>query len=160
MSAAGAPAAPPSGYVHDESLWPVSVTMIPARALDAEIVEHMRYVDGLYARGEPFLTVTFISLRTRITSGQRAMMSRWMNDTQAQMEALNKGAVFITGSTMFRFVLSGLMLLSPLPIPYEVFSEADAAAPWLRRKLAENELEAPFDLATGLRRLERRFQAG
>jgi hypothetical protein len=132
--------------------------MIPSRALDAELVAHMRHVDGLYRRGEPFLTVTFISIATRVTGPQREMMSRWMNDTREQMVELNKGAVFVTGSMMFRFVLSGLMLLSPLPIPYEVFAEAGPAVPWLRGRALAHELSLPGGLDRGLTAMERRFR--
>jgi hypothetical protein len=148
---------PGAGYAHDDTLWPVVVTMIPSRALDEELQAHMDYVDGLYARGEPFLTVTFIRLSTRTTNQQRAQMSAWMTRTEPAMKRLNRGAAFVTGSTAFRFVLSGLMLLSPLPIPYEVFTSARDATPWLERALREAGLAVPGRLGPDIEQLEARF---
>ena len=147
------------GYAHDESLWPVVVNMIPSRAIDGELDAHMRYVDRLYARGEPFLTATFISLKTRSTSEQRGRMGEWMKSTQAQMQELNRGAVFIAGSTLFRFTLSGVMLLSPLPIPYEVCTNADEAAAWLRGVLRAEGMVTPAGFEAGLRTMEEAFRA-
>ena len=144
-------------YLHDESLWPVSVTMISGRALDSELIEHMEHVDALYAKREAFLTVTFLAFSARTTNQQRKMMADWLNATQAEMLAFNKGAVFVTGSMVFRFVLSGLMLLSPLPIPYEIYSDVSSSVPWLERQLLGNGLTAPDDLVVGLQGLERQF---
>ena len=147
------------GYAHDETLWPIVVNMIPSRAIDGELDAHMRYVDRLYARGEPFFTATFISLKTRSTSEQRARMGQRMKDTQEQMRALNRGAVFIAGSTLFRFTLSGVMLLSPMPIPYEVCTTSDEAAQWLRGALRDEGLPIPTGLESSLRTMEQAFTA-
>ena len=133
-------------------------TTIPSRAFDDEVRAHMRYIDGLYARGEPFMSITFVTLSTRVTSDQRQMMNKWMAATQQNMVAYNRGSLMVSGSTVFRFVLSGLMLVNPLPIPYQVVNTAPEGADWLRQCASKAGLELPADLAAGLRRLQRSFE--
>ncbi len=146
------------GFVHDESLWPVVATQIPSRAFDDEVRAHMRYIDGLYARGEPFLSITFVTLSTRVTSDQRQMMNAWMAATQQQMVTYNRGSLMVSGSTVFRFVRSGLMRVNPLPLPYQVVNTAPEGEHWLRECATKAGLALPADFALGLRRLQHSFE--
>lgn len=146
-----------TGYVHDESLWPVVATLIPARAFDAELVEHMRYIDGLYARRDPFLSVSFVRLSAGTTAEQRRRMSTWMADTQPLMRAYNRGSLMVSSSASLRLVLSGLMLVSPMPMPYMVVGDACDGLDWLRARAHDANMTLPEQLESGLRRLQATF---
>lgn len=131
--------------------------MIPSRAIDEEVRAHMGYIDGLYARGEPFMSITFVTMCTRVTGDQRQMMNAWMASTQREMEAFNRGSLMVSCSTVFRFVLSGLMLVNPLPVPYRVVNAAPEGLDWLIQCAAKAGLELPSGFADGLDRLQHDF---
>jgi len=146
------------GFINDDSLWPLVATIIPASAFDDEVRAHMAYIDALYARREPFLSITFVRLSRGITAEQRMAMNDWMRATRPQMEAFNRGAMMVSSSTMFRLVLAGMMLVSPMAVPYVVVPRAPDGAEWLRERAHQSGLELPSNLVTGLERLQSLFE--
>ena len=106
--------------------WPVVFAKFDGKQSIEDMKAYIDEMSAVYRRQEPFVAVTWLK---RYASGpdQVSMFGRWMMETEQKARDYSLAACIVTQSHGFRFVLSALFLIRPLPVPYIVtgtFAEA------------------------------------
>jgi len=106
--------------------WPVVFAKFDGKQSLEDMKTYIDEMSQVYRRQQPFVAVTWLK---RYASGpdQVSLFGRWMMETEPDARAYTAAACIVTQSNGFRFVLSALFLIRPLPVPYIVSSSfADA----------------------------------
>lgn len=76
-------------------------------------------------------------------ANQRKMASAWMKQNLELYTHFVLGSVFVIHSPVVRGVLTALLWLAPLDMPYEVVGNIDDAARWAIRRLESQRIPVP-----------------
>jgi hypothetical protein len=109
----------------------------------------------LYRGGKPFVTLSmlaaFRSSRTAI-----AMAARWFHEESDAMRATCLGTAIVSPSMKFRFFFRQLLMLTPMPYPYDVVGTLPEGVEFCRKHaqgaglLLPDEMPEVADLARAL----------
>ena len=125
--------------------WPVLFTKFDGEQTVADIEAYIREFAPFHARGLPWFGVSW--LRKYSTAREpRVRIAAWMKDTEAQARAYCVANAMVTQSTGFRFVLSSILLLRPLVMPYTVTATMEDAFAFLRGHANKRNLALPAGL--------------
>jgi hypothetical protein len=115
------------------SEWPVCFVRIDGDQTLAEYEKYVGEFNRLYERQQPFAIVTRI-LSYRSNREIIARTGRWFKETEPLIQKYWVSNAMVSESTGFRFLLSAVFLIKPLPIPYAVTSTVDEAMRFTRAK--------------------------
>jgi hypothetical protein len=120
----------PDSYVSiDDSRWPLQVVKLVG---SATLRQHEQVMEGMTARlrrRERHLSLIDLSQGGIPTAEQRQRYVLWIQENEALMREVLLGMALVINSPAMRLVVSTVMHLKPLPVPYFIASwELDAVA--------------------------------
>ena len=108
-------------------------------------------LEELYARKQPFVILNDLSQGGKRDNEQLSRIGAWMKAHRDEIARYNKGTCFVSQSTLFRFVMSSLFLVQPLPNPYSVCASLDEAYLWIKKRLDDEGMRSAIGLEELLR---------
>ncbi len=138
----------PMGVTFDRSRWPVVTARFDGVMTDVEFDEYLvRYAAAV--REGP-VAIVLDALASGIPSlGQQQRQARWMRETRALMQRNCVGVAFVIESATLRFVLSAILLLAPMAVPYTVVSAVAEAEAWCAAQLQRARASRPKVASAG-----------
>jgi hypothetical protein len=115
-----------AGVDVDIAHWPVVLVKFDADQTMADCERFIAGMDAIHRRQEPYASISYM----RHYSTDRAQVNRvarWMKDTAEQTRRWCVGTGIVTQSLGFRFLLSSIFLIKPMPCPYQVCGSFDEA---------------------------------
>jgi hypothetical protein len=100
---------------------------------DAECARYLQELDGVLRRGRPYATLCVQRGPWRLPATQRSMQTEFMRTRKKDLARLCMGIGFVLPHALPRLVLTGILLIQPLPTRHAVFDTEDAALDWLGR---------------------------
>ncbi|NUP13162.1 MAG: STAS/SEC14 domain-containing protein [Polyangiaceae bacterium] len=104
--------------------------------------EFKRYLDEVGAplqRRAPYAVVLDARASDRTPAVQRKLQADWLTQHRSELARYCVGNAFVITSPLVRGVLTAILWLQPLPVPYVVCSSLEAARKWARDRLAVRE---------------------
>src|SRR5262245_3167509 len=130
----------------DTSVWPVVLSVFNGRQTASELEAYIRQMDAIYDRGEPYIGATLM-LRFRNDLAQARRLAEWTRARLRVVEKTCRCAAIVAPSAGFRFVFSTFLMLQPLPMPYTVVADVDAASDWIEARFGPgSDVRAPARL--------------
>ena len=141
---------PMSAIRLEQSCPPIVLTVFRGRQTDEDVEAYIAAMDAMYARGRRYAGV---SLMLQYAPERRHLgrIAEWTRATKPLVKELCVGAAIVAPSPAFRFLLSSLLMIQPLPVRYQVVGDVDEAADWIAGQLAAARLEVPPSLREYLR---------
>jgi hypothetical protein len=122
--------------------WPFVLTKFNGEQSSAELDAYIRRMDQVHARKEPYVGISYLKRYSRERQ-QVERIARWIKESEPLTRAYCLGVGMINASIGFRFVLSGLFLIKPMPCPYQVCSTFDEAVRFVRQQADQHGLTLP-----------------
>lgn len=109
--------------------WPYVFTRFDGVQTLPELDAYIARMDAeVHRRKQPYLGVTYLKKYSR-DKEVVARMQKWMAETKQLTREHCVAIAMVNSSTGFRFLLSAIFVIQPMPCPYEVCaSYADALA--------------------------------
>src|SRR5258708_843621 len=126
----------------DATDFPLVVQTFDGKQTDEDVAEFLRQIDSVYARQEPFVTLTHIRDYALILSHVArigAHLKRYPKD-------LCKGSALVVPFPTFRFILSSFYLAYVPPNPIVLFDQRAPAEEWVLRRMKEEGMRVPVGL--------------
>src|SRR4051812_36591790 len=119
------------GIETDLTQWPVVFTKFDGEQSAEELETYITQMTRLHARKERYVGIAWMK---RYSRGQAQVdrMGRWLKETEVTTRAYCVATGLIADSAGFRFVLSAVFLIRPMPIPYQVCGKFDDAVKFCR----------------------------
>src|SRR5438128_2224657 len=135
-----------SSIVVGSSQWPVLRVVWDGEQTDADIDAYFRETRRALDRKQRYVTLTWMR-RYKNTREHQKRIATFMQETEAETKQYNQAAAIITRSLAFRFVLSTVLLIKPIPIPYRVCGTFADGLEFVRGEAEKHGLLLPFDVA-------------
>jgi hypothetical protein len=136
----------PSSKVQvDDANWPLVLTTFDGQQSDDDVEYYMRRMDGIHARGEPFVALTILRSYSNNLSHLKRL-GGWAKARSNRPAESCKGSAIVLPSTAARFLISSFLLLFVPPFPMVSFDDLPAAVAWLKRQLVAVGLPIPATL--------------
>jgi len=106
--------------------WPVVLVKFDAQQTMEDCERFMRGMDAIHRRKQAYASISYMR-RYATERAQVQRVAQWMKDTAEDSKRWCVGTGIVTQSLGFRFLLSSIFLVKPMPCPYQVcssFSEA------------------------------------
>jgi hypothetical protein len=121
----------------DDSRSPVLVIALHAAWSDAEFDDYLaRMTSALERATRPIAVVVEVVGSHQPTTEQRRRQAAWMRAHRDLIRRRCAGIAFVFASPIFRFVLSSILLIEPIAIPYVVSTTRDDALAFAKARLA------------------------
>jgi hypothetical protein len=131
-----------ASIVVDASQWPVLRVLWDGEQTDADIDTYFRETRRCLERRERYVTLTWMK-KYKNTRAHQKRIAEFIHETEAATKAYNQAAAIITRSLAFRFVLSTVLLIKPIPVPYRVCATFDEGVEFVRAEAARGGLLLP-----------------
>ncbi len=131
-----------SSIVVDAAQWPVVRVLWDGEQSDADLEAYLRATRLCLERRERYVTMTWMR-RFHNKREHQQRIADFMRETDALNREYNRGAAIITRSLAFRFVLSTVLLIKPIPVPYRVCATFGEAESFLRGVAVKSALRLP-----------------
>jgi len=120
----------------DESRFPLVTFTLTGPMDDAEFERFLARVSEHLERRTKVAYAFHFAHSQRLPKGRVTRHAEFMKLHNAAFAAHCLGIGLVFGSPVFRFAMSTLLLIQPLPMPYEVCSEMSHAIAFAERRLA------------------------
>jgi hypothetical protein len=113
--------------------WPVLLVKFDGHQTMDDTDYFIREMDAVHARKELYASISLM----RKYSTERVHVHKfanWMKQTADAPRDYCVGNGIISQSVGFRFLLSSIFLIKPMPCPYQVFSHFNEAFAWVREQ--------------------------
>lgn len=127
----------------DESRFPLVVFTLTGPMDDAEFERFLARVSEHLERRTPLAYAFQFAHSQRVPKGRVARHAEFMKHHNAAFAANCLGIGLVFGSPVFRFAMSTLLLIQPLPMPYEVCSAMSQAVVFAERRLSQAGVSFP-----------------
>jgi hypothetical protein len=114
----------------DEMRYPIVVVTFVGLATDVEFDNYLRGLDEIFARRQKVVTIVDATLAEITPAGQRQKQAAWLKTNVDVLRRYSLGTALVFTSPIFRFVLSTMFVVQPLPTPYVVVGQLDDALVW------------------------------
>lgn len=131
-----------SSIVVDAGQWPLLRVLWDGEQTDADLDAYFRATRLVFQRRERYVTMTWMR-RYHNKREHQQRMAAFMQETDAVTRELNRGVALITSSLSFRFVLSTVFLIKPMPVPYRVCGTFAEAEKFVREIAAKDQIRLP-----------------
>jgi hypothetical protein len=119
--------------------FPYVFTKVDGESTLQDLEQHIAENAALFARKQPFVQVTWLKTYHR-NPELSARVARWFKEQRQTMKDYCIAIGHISSSGGFRFGLSALFLLTPLPCPHSVDATFDEALAFVRKHAAKRGL--------------------
>jgi hypothetical protein len=122
--------------------WPLLLVKFDGEQTMRDVDYFIREMSAAHARKTPYAS---ISLMRKYSSerSQVQKVAQWMKATAETTRQYCVGNGIVSKSLGFRFLLSSIFLVKPMPCPYQVCSSFDEALTWVRDVASRRGLEVP-----------------
>lgn len=127
----------------DESRFPLVTFTLTGLMDDAEYERFLARVSEHLARRTPIAYAFQFSHAQRPPKGRVARQAEFIKQHRDAFSAHCLGLGLVFDSPVFRFAMSTLLLIQPLPMPYEVCSEMARAVAFAERQLSAARVSFP-----------------
>ena len=121
---------------------------------DEELAEALRaiteFLEGELRAQRRGVMIVDMSRAGALRAGQRRIASDWMKDNNHIYKHVAIGSALIIASSIVRGVLTALLWVSPIDMPYESCSNLDDAVRWAITRLEAERLPVPARLRSEL----------
>ncbi len=131
-----------SAIVVDAGQWPLVRVLWDGEQTDADLDHYFRATRQCLERRERYVTMTWMR-RYKSTRAHQQRIAAFIHETNALNREFNRGAAIITRSLAFRFVLSTVLLIRPIPVPYRVCATFAEAETFLRGIASQHTVRLP-----------------
>ena len=131
-----------AGFEVDTDNWPIVMVKLDGQQTMADCDGFIAAMDALHARKEAYVSISWM----RRYSNDRAQVqkfARWMKQTGHLTKQWCVANGIVTQSLGFRFVLSSIFLVRPMPCPYQVCASFDEAASFVREQARRRNMILP-----------------
>ncbi len=122
--------------------WPVLLVKFDGEQTMDDVDYFIREMNAVHARKAPYASISLMrkysSERTQVQK-----VAQWMKQTADFPRQYCVGTGIVSQSLGFRFLLSSIFLVRPMPCPYQVCSSFDEALAWVRVKGKARGLDVP-----------------
>ena len=123
----------------DTRSWPVVRLTASGSLSSPELEQILAQVTQLHARKQPY--VNLVDLRAlEIDRSLAKPCGEWLRKNAKTIRGSCVAVAFVTESSMFRFLMTALHLVFPVPVPYTIFPSVAQAELWLYDRLEERGL--------------------
>ena len=122
--------------------WPLLLVKFDGEQTMHDVDFFIREMEAAHARKVPYASISLM----RKYSSERAQVQKvaqWMKATAERTRELCVGNAIVSQSLGFRFLLSSIFLVKPMPCPYQVCSSFDEALTWMRGVASARGVEVP-----------------
>jgi hypothetical protein len=98
-----------------------------------ELDDYIERFEAVHQRQEPYVTVAFMKRYAR-NQAHISRIARWMKEREDVARRYCIAACILTPSPAFRFILSAIFLIKPMPCPYQVCATLDDAVTFAQRE--------------------------
>jgi hypothetical protein len=119
--------------------WPVVFIKIDGEQTTADFEAYIAAFNQMYAREQPFSIVTWVkkyNAKTEIV----ARVGKWFKETEPLIRKYWVSNAMVSPSAGFRFLLSAVYLVKPLPISSRVCATPDEAMQFTRASWHDKKL--------------------
>lgn len=116
---------------------PLVVCTFEGASSDAEFVEYLDALTVIAGRARKTAVVLDLTQSTPAPASQRKLQTDWLKQHERELGERSVGTAFCFSSSIFRFVLSGLLMTQKMPTPYAVCSTRKEAVRWATDQLRE-----------------------
>jgi hypothetical protein len=127
----------------DTEGWPIAVIKFEGVPSDRECDNHLRRLSNLLERREPWVTIIDASRAGITPNAHRRKQAEWVSANDASLRSYSLGVAFVFTSPVFRFVLSTIVLIQPLPMPYTICATLGDALRWARQRVIGQHPSSP-----------------
>jgi hypothetical protein len=122
--------------------WPVLLVKFDGAQTMADVEYFIREMDAAHARKEPYASISL--MRKYVSNPSHVQkVARWMKATSDKTREFCVANGIVSQSLGFRFLLSSIFLIKPMPCPYQVCSSFDEAMDWVRELATKRGLHVP-----------------
>jgi hypothetical protein len=122
--------------------WPFLFTRFDGEQTMDQLEVYIHRVGVIHARHEPYVGISFLKRYSR-DRPHLERIAKWIKDSEAVTRQYCLAAGMINTSVGFRFLLSSIFLIKPMPCPYQVCASFDEAVAFVRRHASERGLVLP-----------------
>lgn len=122
--------------------WPMLLVKFDGEQSMRDVDYFIREMSAAHARKEPYVSISLM----RKYSSERAQVQKvaqWMKATADETRKWCVANGIVSQSLGFRFLLSSIFLVKPMPCPYQVCASFDEAMAWVRTVATARGLEVP-----------------
>ncbi len=101
----------------------------------AEFDEYIKIHSSLLFNSQRIAVIYDISAGKFLTSEQRIKLGKMVNQNSESMKKYVACVAYVNTSVMAGIILKGILLVSPMPVPSKVFTNADEAFAWCNENL-------------------------
>jgi len=112
--------------------WPVCFVKIDGDQKLADFEGYIATFNRFYERGERFAVITYLKEYT-VKGEIISRVGRWFQETEPLIHRYWASNAMVSPSAGFRFVLSAVYLVKPLPIPNRVCASKEEAVTFTRQ---------------------------
>ena len=122
--------------------WPLLLVKFDGEQTMHDVDYFIREMNAAHARKERYASISLM----RKYSSDRAQVQKvaqWMKSTAELTKEYCIGNGIVSQSLGFRFLLSSIFLVKPMPCPYQVCSTFDEAMTWIREVATARGVDVP-----------------
>jgi len=131
-----------AGVEINSDYWPMLLVKFDGEQTMRDVDYFIREMAAAHARKQPYASISLM----RKYSSERAQVQKvaqWMKATADETKKWCVGNGIVSQSLGFRFLLSSIFLVKPMPCPYQVCSSFDEALAWVRGVASTRGLTVP-----------------
>ena len=121
---------------------PVLVVFWKGTATDDEFDVFLDIMSGVLDAQEPHAFVFDASEANPAPTKQQRRMGAWMKVNKERIKLYSCGASLVFPSPFFRFALSALFMIQPMPVPYLVCATRMEAISWAKDQVSATQIAA------------------
>jgi hypothetical protein len=122
--------------------WPVLLVKFDGEQNMRDVDYFIDQMNAVHARKQPYASISLMRKYSH-ERGQVQRVAQWMKETAAAPREFCVGTGIVSKSLGFRFLLTSIFLVKPMPCPYQVCSSFDEALAWVRKMADARGLAVP-----------------
>lgn len=123
----------------DESGFPFVVLRPVGRSTDADVAANHAFLEGCFARREPFTVLFDARHAASLTGAQRRMYAAWFTKMEVDIIRYFRGGATVSSSPFVRAAITAIFWMYRPTFPYLVTSDYAQAEAFLRGRLEDRE---------------------
>jgi hypothetical protein len=105
------------------------------RVTDEQFLSYLERLTRAIAQGGRHATVIDASVAEITPPSQRRMQANWLRTHKAALAEHTAGTAFVFNSAVFRWVLSGIFIIQPPPMPHIICKTVGEGVRWAAAQL-------------------------
>jgi hypothetical protein len=114
----------------DENRWPLVIAEFTDEQTDDQFATYLRHIKRYLDARTRFALIVDLRKATRTPISQQTQVGEWLKSNVNCFRKVNVATAFVFSSPVFRFVLSRVFLIQPMPSPHLVTGDFEEAVTW------------------------------